>query len=527
MHRARSGTQSARRPPEHTAAGVTREAVPQPVAELQEQTRAVETRRRPVATLRRLAREAHRRLGWGIADQAVSSITNFAVSIVIVRRLGAVEFGTFSLAYVTYSFVLNTSRGLATDPLLTRFSGTDVPTWRRAVASCTGSALSVGLICGFCTLVAAAVLRGTIGLTLAALGLTFPALLLQDSWRFSFFALGRGGQAFLNDMLWAAALFPALAILWLTGNHNVFWYTFAWGASAGVGAAVGPFQAKVLPKISEAWQWLYATRDLGPRYMVEGTANSAAAQLRTYGLGLILGLAAVGYVQAALVLMGPFMVIFFGMSLIAVPEAVRAMRRSPRHLVIFSVLISSGLALAATAWGAVLLVALPLGLGHLLLGSIWRQTYPLVLPLTISIVGACASAGPGSALHAMGQAHRSMRAMIVTSALYVACALVGAASGGTVGTMRGAAIGAWLGALVFWREFRVGLRVPPPETHGIPAVDERQPSEIESPAALADVPVLQTSDRLSVEQVQSRPALQLEIVRPRRPSTSSTTSTSR
>jgi O-antigen/teichoic acid export membrane protein len=478
------------------------------VVELLDQTRTIETPPRPTATLRRLAREAHRRLGWGIADQAVSSITNFAVSIFIIRILGAVEFGTFSLAYVTYSFVLNASRGLTTDPLLTRFSGTDVPTWRRAVARCTGSALAVGLICGLCTIVVAAVLRGTIGLTLAALGLTFPALLLQDSWRFSFFALGRGGQAFLNDMLWAAALFPALAILWLTGNHNVFWYTFAWGASAGVGAAVGPFQAKVLPKVSEAWQWLHSQRDLGPRYMVEGTANSASAQLRTYGLGLILGLAAIGYVQTAITLMGPFMVVFFGMSLIAVPEAVRAMRRSARHLVIFCVLISAGLSLAAMAWGAVLLVALPLGLGHALLGSIWRSTYPLILPLTISVVGGCVSAGAGAGLHALGQAHRSMRAMIIMSSLYVICALVGAASGGTVGTMIGAAIAAWIGALVFWRELRVALRLPLPETHGIPNGDERQPSEGESSAALAAVPVCKPRNAYRLK-AQSRPAVQL------------------
>ena len=49
-----------------------------------------------------LARRLGRRLGWGVADQAVSSLTNFAVNIYIARELGAVEYGAFSLAYVTY-----------------------------------------------------------------------------------------------------------------------------------------------------------------------------------------------------------------------------------------------------------------------------------------------------------------------------------------------------------------------------------------------------------------------------------------
>ena len=55
-----------------------------------------------MATVRRLRGDVVRRLGWGVADQAVSSVTNFAVSIYVVRELGAVQFGAFSLAYVTY-----------------------------------------------------------------------------------------------------------------------------------------------------------------------------------------------------------------------------------------------------------------------------------------------------------------------------------------------------------------------------------------------------------------------------------------
>ena len=93
-------------------------------------------------------RGVSRRFGWGLADQAVSSLTNFAVSLYVAHSLGLVQFGAFSLAYVTYSFILNASRGLATDPLLVRFSGAQQPAWRRAVGSCTGTALAVGLVGG-------------------------------------------------------------------------------------------------------------------------------------------------------------------------------------------------------------------------------------------------------------------------------------------------------------------------------------------------------------------------------------------
>src|SRR5436190_9044601 len=129
------------------------------------------------ALLRRLPRQGVRRLSWGVADQAVSSLTNFAVTIYVARALGAIQFGAFSLAYVTYGFALNASRGLATDPLMVRFSGTDLPTWRRAVASCTGAAAVVSLAAGACVLGVAALLDGPTRLAFLALGLTLPGLL--------------------------------------------------------------------------------------------------------------------------------------------------------------------------------------------------------------------------------------------------------------------------------------------------------------------------------------------------------------
>ncbi len=405
-----------------------------------------------------LARKAGRRFGWGVADQGASSLTNFAVNIYIARELGAVQYGAFSLAYVTYSFALNASRGLATDPLMVRFSYTELPIWRRAVSACTGTAGAVGLVTGTCVLVAAALLGGATKLAFLALGLTLPALLLQDSWRYSFFALGRGSQAFLNDMIWAAALLPALVFLGATGHADVFWFVFAWGAAAAAGAAVGPLQARVVPSLPATRTWLSKHRDLGLRYLAEGTTNSAAAQLRNYGIGLVLGLAAVGYVQAASTLMGPFMVLLYGSGLVALPEAARVWRESPRRLPLLCVLISVGFTLVALLWGAALLVLLPSGVGERLLGPIWRPTYPLVIPTTLYIMGVCASAGAGTGMHALGVAQRSLRAMVFTSILYVICALVGGLEAGAAGTVYGTAIATWIGALVYWWQLRAALR---------------------------------------------------------------------
>ena len=402
----------------------------------------------------RLIRQVSRRLTWGLADQAMSTLTNFLLSIYIARTLGATQFGAFSLAYVTYGFAINASRGVSIEPLLIRFSGTVLPTWRRATAASTGTALLVGLILGTCALVGGLLIGGTTGLAFVALGLTLPGLMLQDSWRYAFFAVGRGHQAFINDTVWAVVQIPALVLLRLTGHSNVFWFVFAWGIAATVGAAVGPLQAGVMPKLAGSAAWLSRHRDLGPRYVLENTGGNASGTLQSYAVSYILGLAAVGYIQASNVLMGPIRIVFLGISLITLPEAARLLRRSPHRLPLFCAVVSAGSTLLALAWGAFLLVALPRGLGHVMLGSLWRPTYPLVVPATLTMMAGCVTTGALLGMHAMGAARRSLRAVVGTAALTLSGALTGAVIGGTLGTMRFAAVGAWLGTLLFWWQLR-------------------------------------------------------------------------
>jgi O-antigen/teichoic acid export membrane protein len=363
---------------------------------------AVGTARIPVARHWRLVRKASNRLSWGVADQCMSSLTNFLLSAFVARTLGAEQFGAFSLAYVTYGFAINASRGLSVEPLLIRFSGTSLAAWRRATAGSTGTAVLVGVAGGILGLGAGALIGGTTGQAFFALGLTLPGLLLQDSWRYAFFALGKGYQAFINDSVWALVQIPLLVLLKVTGHADVFWFVLAWGASAAVGAVLGALQAKVIPSLMRAADWLVQHRDLGPRYLAENTGSNAGDTLRSYTTTSVLGLTAVGDIQAANVLLGPFKIIIFGVGMITIPEGARLLRHTPRRLAPFCAAVTVGLTALALLWAAVLLVAMPHGLGHLMLGNLWHAAYPLVVPTTLLIAAGCASAGANLGLHALG-----------------------------------------------------------------------------------------------------------------------------
>ena len=224
-----------------------------------------------------------RRLGWGLADQAVSSLTNFAVSLYVARTLGGavrgVQPGLRDVLVRAECLARAGHRSAAGQ--VQRCGGL---AWRRAVARCTGTAVAVGLVAGACMLGAAALLSGTTRVAFIAMGLTMPGLMLQDSWRFAFFALGRGSQAFVNDAVWALAMLPALLALRVTGHEDVFWFVLAWGTAANVAAAIGPIQARVIPRLPDAWTWIRSHRDLAFRYLAENTWQRLG-QLRTYALG--------------------------------------------------------------------------------------------------------------------------------------------------------------------------------------------------------------------------------------------------
>lgn len=402
------------------------------------------------------------RLSWGLADQAASSMTNFAVGLYVARSLGLTAFGVFSLAWLTYGVVLNIARGLATDPLVVRFSGVPEASWRAAAARSSGAALGVGAALGAVCLLFGLGLGGRVGSAFACLGVVLPTLLLQDAWRFAFFAAGTGRKAFVNDLVWGVALVPAMVVAARVGSVAAF--VLAWGAAAAVAAGYGCLQSGIRPRLSDARGWLREHRDLGYRYLVENVSLSGASQLRAYGLGAIAGVGAVGAVRGAELLLGPFLALLMGLSLVTVAEAARVLRQAPHRLARFCLLLGGGQAAAALLWGTALLL-IPDRAGELVLGGVWHSASQLIVPATLGVAGAGLGSGAAAGLRALAAARRSLRCQLFASACYVTGGLSGAAVAGTVGSAWGVAAATLSSSAVWWLQLRPALREHHPTPH--------------------------------------------------------------
>jgi O-antigen/teichoic acid export membrane protein len=420
-------------------------------------TISAETPAAPAVSSRRGLIQVVGRLGWGVADQAVSSLSNFALGLFVARTFGASSFGAFTLAFVTYTVVINATRGLATDPLLVRNSGDVHRRWRRATSAATGTALVVGVTLGVVCIVVGLLLPNPVGPVFVALGVGLPGLALQDSWRFAFFARGRGSSAFINDLVWTVLLVLALVVLHSRGDGSAAACFLAFGGTATLAAVMGAVQASILPRPTRVGEWLRIHRQLSVRYLVENVSISGASTLRSFVLGAVAGLAAVGYVRASEILMGPFFVVLMGISQVAVPEASRVLRESPSHLKRFCFVLGGSQAAAALAWGLVLMTVLPLGPGPALLKELWPPTSQLLPAITLTVAAASFTTAAAAGLRAMGLSRRSLRAQLTASAAYVVAGSAGAILAGAVGASWGVTTALCFSALLWWHQLRSAL----------------------------------------------------------------------
>lgn len=408
--------------------------------------------------LSRLAGPAGR-ASWGLADQALSSLSNLAVGVFVARSSSVADFGIYALAFGGYTIALNVSRAVATEPLSVRHSGDRSPAWERAVRASTATALFAGMV-GMLVGLAIALFPGVPSKgVLIAFAVTLPGLLLQDAWRWAFFVVGEGQKAFLNDLIWLLAMGAIFAGLYLTGSATAFSLTLGWGLGAVIAAIAGRFQAGVMPRRQLIREWLLSHRDLTPKYVGEMLAVSGTIQVYMVGITVAASLAATAGIRGAQVLLGPVNVLNQGIRMIAVPEAARALKHSYRRLWLVGLAISLGVGAGALAWGAVFLL-LPEVVGRELLGpGVWAEARTVLVPVILLQALGASNAGAFAIMRALAAATRGLRVRLISSIILIAAGVGGAFLGGPEGAAWGLAAASFCTLLLWWHEAHRAIAV--------------------------------------------------------------------
>jgi O-antigen/teichoic acid export membrane protein len=410
------------------------------------------------------------RAGWALADQAVSSLTNFALSVAVARSVGAEDFGAFGIAFTSYLIALGFTRAVSSEPLLVRLPGLEGRERDRAVAEATGAAVVVGVVAGLACVGTGLVSGGPAGTALVTLGVCLPGLLAQDTLRHVFFAEARPRSALVNDLVWAAAQVAAIGWLVLTGSATLGALTLAWGSAAALAALLGVRQARCRPRPTGTLAWLRTQRDLVPPFVGEFVARNGARYATLFVVGAVAGLAALGAVRAVQVLTGPATVVLLGAAVVAIPELVRLRDRRPRQLGAAVAGLAAGLCGLALALGLAPLL-LPDAAGEALFGEVWTLAQPLIVPQALFLASMGATSGYLGGLRALEAANRSFAARLVVTVLVLAGGVVGTLVGDARGAMIGLALANTAGVALWRGQFRRALT----ERHDRCAVSSRSP----------------------------------------------------
>jgi hypothetical protein len=321
-------------------------------------------------------------------------------------------FGAFELTASIYLFFIGASRAIGAEPLMVRHSDDADHVVAEAAREATGVALVAGLVTGPVCLALGAVLDDPSGPALQALGVCLPGLLLQDAWRYVFFAAGRPAKAAANDGLWAISQLVIVGWLVWRGNASIAEFVLAWGASATIAAVAGAAQAGLVPRPVAVTAWLRRHRDLAPRFLGEFGVGLGSAQLSLWLIGALGGLSVLGAIRAATVLIGPFRILLIAAPGAAIPELVRIRNASLRRFTRAVAVISWALALLIGAWG-VAVWFLPSSIGEAVLGDSWDAAHRVLPWVTLSWSALGLATGALVGLRVLAAARRSFRARLV------------------------------------------------------------------------------------------------------------------
>lgn len=376
------------------------------------------------------------RSAWTLAGQAASSGSNFFLALFILATADRREFADFSVTVTAYLLVTQLTRSSFSVATLILYSGRqrhDGAVFGPPV----GAAVATGAVAAaFFVLAGLLYPPGRSMFLIAAAAL--PVLQYQDATRHVAFAQGDARLAAECDVFWVGVQLGLSTAAGLLGRGSPTVLFAIWAVSGCLSALLLGRRLGVPPAVNRCWRWLRANAALCQRLAGEFVVNSGVYYLLSYALLVTASAEELGRWRAAQALVGPVSVLLMGGTTLGVPESVRV-RTSGAALLRFAIVLSAGLALAASVGGCLAYLLLP-SVGPTLFPETWELARPVLPALTLFTGAVAASAGALAALRAGGQSGWILRVRVVTAVVALAIGLPLSSRMGAPGALIGMTI---------------------------------------------------------------------------------------
>jgi O-antigen/teichoic acid export membrane protein len=367
-----------------------------------------------------------------VIGQGLTALTTLLLSVMVARNATASAFGAFAVAFLVYSLVLEFSRAVVGQPLQISFASATQEEFRNSAGHALGAAVVFGLIAALSTAVAGLVVGGQSGAALIALGLWFPTLILQDTYRMAFFTEGTPKRAAAIDSVRAVVVLGGcLGALAAGVADRVVIPLTLWGFGAAVATLYGIVLLRVGPTMRGSVRWMRNRQHLSCYLGVEYLLKMGIGQAGILMVGFV-ETAGVGALRGAQVLLGPMNVVGTAAMVFTTTEVARRPTASARHRSLLAGAVSGILWVAITAYVGFLLV-LPDSWGEHLLGDTWTGAKSVMLPICLAAAAASLTAGPVATLYGMGLARATFSINVLRAALNIVLLAVGILKWGAVG----------------------------------------------------------------------------------------------
>lgn len=373
------------------------------------------------------------------ASQAFSSASTILLIVAVSRGGNAVEVGRVAMAALAFQIGLGTMRSLFGEVALVRrqLIGSLDPAPMLVAAAITASCIGllflvVGLVGGAATS------------AIAALGVVFPALAVQDSLRYVAFATARHTRAACSDAIWLAGSALLVASGWASGEPSSQ-IVLVWGAFGSL--ALLPFLPWANPRVPRGVRrWALDSFPIARSYLPDYVLVLLSTAVPPIAVAAIGGVVAVGHLRLALAFLGPVTISWVAVMNLATPW----LARNPRQATPAATLLSAGGVAAVLAWGIVGF-AMPTGIGSRLIGDTWIGARSWVPWIVLGQAALAAFGGPVVGLRSIG---RSATILSIRGRLFPVLAVapcLGFAVANRAGYGIGQATAGLLATFMFWR----------------------------------------------------------------------------